>query len=153
MSSILPDNLVDIPAIDRRCETLAYGLGKSQNAILAKLATRHLTADGSSWRASGTPSASTRPSPSSCPSSRRTWTSRPTALEFARTAAGFWHSTLSPLHGALLAATIANRGDMPTPTLIDRAVDADGAHAADAAAGGPPPPSSAGPPPRARWAR
>jgi cell division protein FtsI/penicillin-binding protein 2 len=47
-------------------------------------------------------------------------------LEFARTAAGFWHSTLSPLHGALVAAAIANRGQMPAPMLIDRAVDRDG---------------------------
>jgi cell division protein FtsI/penicillin-binding protein 2 len=47
-------------------------------------------------------------------------------LEFARAAAGFWHSTLSPMHGALLAATIANRGDMPAPMLIDRALDRDG---------------------------
>ena len=44
VSSILADNLVDLPAIDRRCDTLAFGLGKSQNAIIAKLATRHLTA-------------------------------------------------------------------------------------------------------------
>ena len=48
------------------------------------------------------------------------------ALEFARTAAGFWHSTLSPLHGALLAAAIANHGEMPSPTLIDRAFGPDG---------------------------
>ena len=45
VSSILPDNLVDIPRIDGRCDTLAYGLGKSQNAILAKLASPHLTTD------------------------------------------------------------------------------------------------------------
>ena len=31
------------------------------------------------------------------------------------------------MHGALLAATIANRGEMPPPTLIERAVDAQGA--------------------------
>ena len=30
------------------------------------------------------------------------------------------------MHGALLAATIANRGDMPAPTLIERAHDRDG---------------------------
>ena len=30
------------------------------------------------------------------------------------------------MHGALLAAAIANRGQMPAPTLIDRAVDRDG---------------------------
>src|SRR6187551_2904919 len=44
VSSIVADNLVDLPAIDRRCDTLAFGLGKSQNAIIAKFATRHLTA-------------------------------------------------------------------------------------------------------------
>ena len=41
-------------------------------------------------------------------------------LEFARSAAGFWHSTLSPLHGALVAATVANHGEMPSPRIIDR---------------------------------
>src|SRR4029434_2941729 len=34
VSSVLPDNLIDLPLLDRRCATLAYGLGKSQNAIL-----------------------------------------------------------------------------------------------------------------------
>jgi cell division protein FtsI/penicillin-binding protein 2 len=47
-------------------------------------------------------------------------------LEFARTAAGFWHSTLSPLHGALLAATVANHGEMPAPRLIERATGSEG---------------------------
>jgi cell division protein FtsI/penicillin-binding protein 2 len=47
-------------------------------------------------------------------------------LELARASAGFWHSTLSPMHGALLAATIANHGEMPAPTLIERAVDRTG---------------------------
>jgi len=48
------------------------------------------------------------------------------SLEFARAAAGFWHSTLSPMHGALLAATIARGGQMPAPTMIERAVDSEG---------------------------
>jgi cell division protein FtsI/penicillin-binding protein 2 len=48
-------------------------------------------------------------------------------LEFARAAAGFWHSSLSALHGALLAATIANHGEMPAARLIEKAVDAQGA--------------------------
>jgi cell division protein FtsI/penicillin-binding protein 2 len=47
-------------------------------------------------------------------------------LEFARTAAGFWHSSLSPLHGALIAAAVANNGEMPAPRLIERAMDAAG---------------------------
>ena len=58
-------------------------------------------------------------------------------LELARASAGFWHSTLSPMHGALLAATIANRGEMPAPTLIERAVD-EGPPRAAAGRGAPP---------------
>jgi peptidoglycan glycosyltransferase len=124
VSSILPDNLIDMPIIDRRCDTLAYGLGKSQNAILAKLATRHLDADKLArvGRAFGFGETipfelPVEPSHLDVPSD---------ALEFARTAAGFWHSTLSPLHGALLAAAIANHGAMPAPTLVDRAFGPDG---------------------------
>ncbi|HVZ71915.1 MAG TPA: penicillin-binding transpeptidase domain-containing protein [Polyangia bacterium] len=125
VSAVLPDNLVDLPRIDGRCDTLAYGLGKSQNAILAKLASRHLTASGLErvGHAFGFDQAipfelPVEPSHLDVPSDN--------PLEFARTAAGFWHSTLSPMHGALLAATIANGGVMPTPTLVDRAVAADG---------------------------
>ena len=112
------------PRIDRRCDTLAFGLGKSQNAIIAKLATRHLTAGELArvGRSFGFDEAipfdiPVEPSHLDVPAD---------GLEFARTAAGFWHSTLSPMHGALLAAAIANRGDMPAPMLIDRARDRDG---------------------------
>jgi cell division protein FtsI/penicillin-binding protein 2 len=125
VSAVLPDNLVDIPRIDGRCDTLAYGLGKSQNAILAKLASRHLTTDslGRVGAAFGFGEAipfelPVEPSHLDVPAD---------PLEFARTAAGFWHSTLSPMHGALLAATIASQGVMPAPTLVGRAVGADGA--------------------------
>jgi cell division protein FtsI/penicillin-binding protein 2 len=124
VSAVLPDNLVDMPAIDGRCDTLAYGIGKSQNAILAKLASRHLTTDGLArvGKAFGFGEAipfelPVEPSHLDVPAD---------SLEFARTAAGFWHSTLSPMHGALLAATIANHGVMPAPTLVDRSYAADG---------------------------
>ena len=120
VSAILADNLVDLPAIDRRCDTLAFGLGKSQNAIIAKLATRHLTAGDLArvGRSFGFDEAipfelPVEPSHLEVPGD---------GLEFARTAAGFWHSTLSPMHGALLAATIANRGR-------DAGADADRARA------------------------
>ncbi|HMF41852.1 MAG TPA: penicillin-binding transpeptidase domain-containing protein [Polyangia bacterium] len=142
VSSIVPDNLVDLPAIDRRCETLAFGLGKSQNAIIAKLATRHLTA-GELARV-GHSFGFEEAIPFELPIQPSHLDVPGDDLEFARTAAGFWHSTLSPMHGALLAATIANRGDMPAPMLIERARDRDGRlltqpvaaprHVADAAA-------------------
>ncbi|HVV53353.1 MAG TPA: penicillin-binding transpeptidase domain-containing protein [Polyangia bacterium] len=143
VSAVLPDNLVDIPAIDKSCATLAYGIGKSQNAIIAKLVTEHLSpaALAREGREFGFGEAipfelPVEPSHLDVPTDNK--------LEMARASAGFWHSTLSPMHGALLAATIANRGEMPSPTLIERAVDADGRleplavaaprHVADAAA-------------------
>jgi cell division protein FtsI/penicillin-binding protein 2 len=124
VSSILPDNLVDIPAIDRRCETLSYGIGKSQNAILAKLASRHLTA--AQLSRVGHAFGFEETIPFDVPVEPSHLDVPHDSLEFARTAAGFWHSTLSPMHGALLAASIANHGEMPAPTLVDRAFDATG---------------------------
>jgi peptidoglycan glycosyltransferase len=125
LHAVRADNLVDMPRIDRRCETLAYGIGKSQNAILAKLATNHLTPDQLTRVAHAFGFGQTipfdvpvEPSHIDVPADNK--------LEFARTAAGFWHSTLSPLHGALLAAVVANRGEMPAPRIIELATDSNG---------------------------
>ena len=124
VSAVLADNLIDMPRIDRRCDTLAYGLGKSQNAILAKLASRHLTAD--QLERVGHAFGFGRVIPFDLPLEPSHLDVPGDELEFARTAAGFWHSTLSPLHGALLAAAIANQGIMPAPTMVERAYDAEG---------------------------
>ena len=45
---------------------------------------------------------------------------------FARVAAGFWSTTLSPMHGAYLAATLARGGVTPPLRFVDRVVDRDG---------------------------
>jgi cell division protein FtsI/penicillin-binding protein 2 len=124
VSAVLPDNLIDLPRIDGRCDTLAYGIGKSQNAILAKLASRHLTPESLGRVGAAFGFGETIPFELPLEPSHLDVPAEP--LEFARTAAGFWHSTLSPMHGALLAATIANQGVMPAPTLVGRAVATDG---------------------------
>lgn len=124
VSSVLADNLVDMPRIDRACATLAYGIGKSQNAILAKLATRHLTPERLARVARSLGFG--REIPFDLPVEPSHLDVPDDQLEFARTAAGFWHSTLSPLHGALLAAAIANGGEMPLPRLIERATGSEG---------------------------
>ena len=41
-------------------------------------------------------------------------------LERARMAAGFWHSTLTPLHAALIASAVAGDGELPTPRFVTR---------------------------------
>jgi cell division protein FtsI/penicillin-binding protein 2 len=124
VSSVLPDNLIDMPKIDGACATLAFGIGKSQNAILAKLASRHLTSE--SLARVGQQFAFGQAIPFDLPVEPSHLDVPADGLEFARTAAGFWHSTLSPMHGALLAATIANRGVMPAPTLVERATSPEG---------------------------
>ncbi len=124
ISAVLADNLVDIPRLDRRCDTLAYAVGKSQNAIIAKLASRHLRPEalrrvaGRFGFGEALPfEAPLEVSEVDVPDDR---------LEFARAAAGFWHSSLSPMHGALLAAAVANAGQMPSPRLIETAIGVDG---------------------------
>ncbi|MGK0361002.1 MAG: peptidoglycan glycosyltransferase [Bradymonadia bacterium] len=48
------------------------------------------------------------------------------SLERARMSAGFWHSRLTPLHGALIAAAVANDGSLPTPRLVKTLISPDG---------------------------
>lgn len=118
MRGLGPADLVDSPQRDRWCATLADALGYSINAIFAKLADRHLSEESMTQYVSAFGFGQrlpfdlpANPSPADVPHSR---------LERARMAAGFWHSQLSPLHGALLASTIANDGGMPYAAIVDR---------------------------------
>ncbi len=47
-------------------------------------------------------------------------------LERARMAAGFWHTRLTPLHGALIAAAVAGDGTVPMPRMVRRLEGPDG---------------------------
>lgn len=47
-------------------------------------------------------------------------------LERARMAAGFFHSKLVPLHGALLAGAVANGGMLPAPRIVTAITGPDG---------------------------
>ncbi|MCG8557301.1 MAG: penicillin-binding protein [Proteobacteria bacterium] len=115
------EHLADNRARDRKCADLGEALGKSINSVFAKLADRHLGRSTLARYASAFGyghalpfDVPTRVSRLSLPTDR---------LELARTAAGFWHSHLSPLHAALIAATIANQGVMPRAYLVERIVD------------------------------
>jgi cell division protein FtsI/penicillin-binding protein 2 len=123
-SRLVAADLRDDARRDTRCATLADAVGRSINAIIAKLADRHLE-----------PSVLTRYAsafgfghalPFDVPTEASAMDIPTDPLEFARTAAGFWHTHLSPLHGVLLAATVAHGGVMPRISMIDRIEDANG---------------------------
>jgi cell division protein FtsI/penicillin-binding protein 2 len=110
---------------DSSCASLAYGVAKSQNAIIARLAVDHLDAVSLEREARalgfGEPLRFDLPvgaSQANLP--------REGSLSFARVAAGFWSTTLSPLHGAWLAATLARGGVTPALRMVDRVVHVDG---------------------------
>ncbi len=107
-----------------RCATLSEAMGGSINAVFARLADRHLDAPTLTRYAEAFGFGHALPfdvpvpaSPGEVPTER---------LEMARTAAGFWHMHMSPLHGALIASTIANDGQMPRAGMIDRVEAPDG---------------------------
>lgn len=124
MSGLKEADLVDDKARDRSCVSLAEAMGGSINTVFAKLADRKLDgariaryAQAFGFGHALPFDAPLRSSPYDVPEDR---------LERARTAAGFWHMHMSPLHAALIAATVANGGAMPRASMIDRIRDAQG---------------------------
>jgi penicillin-binding protein A len=123
-SALTMRELVDNPKLDKACASLAGALGFSINAVMGKLALKHLDPKKLARQAALYGFGEHLPFDTSTETSAL---DMPTGdLEFARTAAGFWHMRLSPLHGAAIAATIANRGKMMRPELVDQVLDAQG---------------------------
>lgn len=109
--------LSDNPLRDRRCLTLASALGRSANVVFAKLAGRDLSAellrveaDRFLFNAAIPFAWPVEPSPAPIPDD---------PFELATTAAGFGAVRLSPLHGALMAAIVANGGVLVPPRVVD----------------------------------
>ncbi len=124
LSRLRAIDLVDDPRRDRACASLTEALGGSINTVFAKLADRHLDAatlhryaDAYGFGRNLEFDVAVPVSPAEVPQER---------LEFARTAAGFWHMQMSPLHAALIAASIAQGGSMPRATMIDSVYGVDG---------------------------
>ena len=110
-SWIYSDNIIDTPKRDKACSSLAQAFARSTNGVYAKLAAKHLNADEMmdfahlfgfnrtvkvEWLV--TRSFALKPSDK---------------LGLARMAAGFTNTRMSPLHGAVIAAVIANKGRLP----------------------------------------
>jgi cell division protein FtsI/penicillin-binding protein 2 len=118
-------DLVPDPQRDRWCTTLAGAMGRSINTVFARLAKANLSPSQLEAMARrfgyGEPIAfdvPVQPSALHVPSE---------PLELARTAAGFWNTTLSPLQALELSAIVARGGEYVRPSIVDEVVTSTGA--------------------------
>ena len=103
---------------DRRCLTISTALAKSANAVFAKLTHKNLTADLLLAAAERFHFNQPIDFPVPTDTSLAAVPSEPLAL--AQTGAGFGDVYLSPLHGALLASTVATGGLWHQPILFEK---------------------------------
>ncbi len=115
-SRINAADLREDPNRDHVCATMAEALGRSLNIVFARLAQHYLTPRALHETASafGFGAATPFDVPSDAPSIELP--SDP--LEFARAAAGFWHTTLSPLGAVSIAQTVASGGVALRPRIV-----------------------------------
>ncbi|HVJ89385.1 MAG TPA: penicillin-binding transpeptidase domain-containing protein [Labilithrix sp.] len=118
---ILLQDLTPDPKRDRWCTTLGGAMGRSINTVFARLALAHLkpaqleeTAKSLGFGAPLPFDVPVQPSSAKFPED---------PLGFARTAAGFWNTTLSPIHATWLGAAIARGGEPVRPVLATDIVD------------------------------
>jgi len=121
---LLDEHLVDSKKLDTACASLRAALGRSINAIFAKLSDRRL--DRSTLASYAERFGFNRDLPFDVSVPRSTAEIPQDRLERARTAAGFWHTHLSPLHAAVIAQAVAQDGAMLRPYIVDNVADSGG---------------------------
>jgi peptidoglycan glycosyltransferase len=120
-SRISAEELEDNPARDKWCTTLGQAMGRSINVVFGRLAQKHLKPEdlermgGAFGFGSPIPFAVKNDAP------RLKVPDNPT--DFARTAAGFWNTTLSPLAAVCLGQTLASHGVSLEPIIVDRVLE------------------------------
>jgi peptidoglycan glycosyltransferase len=117
-------DLVDDPKKDKWCVTLAGAMGRSLNPIFAKLAQKHLKPADVESMAQKFGFGSPVPFDVPVQSAGVNIPSEP--LEFARTAAGFWNTTLSPLEAAWMSSIVARGGEAVRPLVVKDVRSANG---------------------------
>jgi penicillin-binding protein A len=123
-SRLTKRNIEGDPNRDHKCAPLGDALAWSINSIMAKLTYQNLSRKDLQVWAERFGYNTEIPFELPVEMSKADVVEDP--HERARMAAGFWHSYLSPLHGALIGAAVANDGIMMRPTLIDEYVDPSG---------------------------
>ncbi len=124
LHGITDELLADDPTRDERCDDLGGAIAHSHNVVVAKMALKHMSADGLLDIARTFKFESDIPfefpverSPALIPAD---------AKERARVAAGFWHVDMSPLHGALMASIFARDGIYQPPHVLAQVRGPDG---------------------------
>ncbi len=101
---------------DNLCASLDQAMGRSINVIFARLAKKHLSP--SDLRTMGGALGFGAPVPFVVPNEAPLIDIPSEPVEFARTAAGFWHTSLSPLAGASMVQAVANDGLALKPRIV-----------------------------------
>ncbi len=114
--NIKASDLVENKKRDKWCATMGQAMGRSVNAVFARLAAKNLTRDKLLGMANRLGWGQDLPFDVKVAQSSITLPDD--EVGFARTAAGFWNTTLSPFQGANLATTIANGGEMIRLSLV-----------------------------------
>lgn len=122
--SIKASDLVDDKRRDKWCATVAQAMGRSLNTVFARLAAANLDRDKLGSVASRLGWG--QDLPFDVPIAPSTLTFPDDALGFARTAAGFWNSTMSPFQALNLVTTVANGGEMLRMSIVQSVKDGEG---------------------------
>lgn len=122
--SLTQRNITGDPRLDNNCSDLEGALARSLNSLIAKESYHHLSREDLFDWAERFGYNQEIPFELPIQVSRAEFPEDP--YERARAAAGFWHTHLSPLHGALIGAAMANDGVMMQPSIIDRYEAPDG---------------------------
>lgn len=118
---IVERDLQPDPRRDRWCTTLSGAMGRSINTVFARSALSHLKPAQLEAEARGLGFGA--PLPFDVPVEASALNVPQEPLGFARTAAGFWNTTLSPVHAAWLSAAIARGGEPVRPVLVADVVE------------------------------
>lgn len=126
LRSVEPSHLRDDKRPGSECNNLRYGMARSQNAVIAGLVHRHLdrsrlTEVARRFGFGANPEFGLLADKNRCDLPADD-------LELARVAAGFYKTELSPLGGALVAATIASGGLAVVPRIVSEIEGPGGRH-------------------------
>lgn len=109
---------------DKYCATLAGAMGRSLNTVFGRLARADLKPELLEKTARSLQYGSALPFDVPVAVSQIKLPADP--LGYARTAAGFWNTTLSPVHAAWISTTLARGGEGIRPHVVERVTAADG---------------------------